>query len=172
MERQKALTVFPPKYAIKEVLPMLRKVAILALVCVAGLSPGCARRVSAEDLAGGGADVGISVTLKSGETLRGRLVSLSDDRMVVDAVYVDGGDVSITGSGDNVSVLVAGVPVQGELISSSRDGGERTAVVRRVIDPADVADATFHKSSSDASLGPTLSLIVGPAVGALLALLI
>jgi len=151
---------------------LFRKMPVLALVCLACLASGCAKRVDATDLAGGGADVGVTVTLKSGESLRGRLMALDGEEMTVEASYVLGGDASVSGAGEARRVEIGGSAVPGRLVSVRTVDESRVATVERGIDIGSVARATFHRSAGDASLGPVLSLIVGPAVGALLALAI
>ncbi len=150
---------------------MLRRLVIL-LAAVAVLATGCARRVPVEELDAAGARVGATVVMKDGQALRCRVLSLSRQRMVVDAYYTIGGETDLRGVGGDQYVYVGGERVDGDVMSVERSDGERTAVVRRSLSPSDVDAVTFHRSGSEASLGPVLSALVGPLVGALLALLI
>lgn len=142
----------------------------MAVFVLAALASGCARRVSVADLEGGGAEVGAVVTLTSGETVRCRLLSLSGEEMLVEVYYPLRGNVELRGSGPYRTVAMDGEPVRGELTTVERDGTQRTARVRRTILLNEIANATFHRSGSEASLGPILSAVTGPVLGALLAL--
>jgi hypothetical protein len=145
--------------------------AVLAAACV--LLSGCARRVPVSELESAGAQVGVAVTLTGGDELECRLLSLSSDDMLVDVYYRIGGEVQLRGTGSGRRVVSKGEEVPGELAAVVQESpGRRTAIVRRTIDLDEVSRATFHRSGSEASLGPVLSLFVGPIVGALLALLI
>jgi hypothetical protein len=153
---------------------MIRRLVVsaLAVVAIATAGTGCARRVPGEDLDAEGARVGAIVVMKSGETLTCRLLSLTRDTAVVESYYPVGGDVDVRGTGEGSYLSVKGVRIEGEVVAVEREGIHRTAVVRRSLRLADVHTATFHRSGSEASLGPILSALVGPIVGALLALLI
>ncbi len=147
--------------------------ALITVIMLLVLSlSGCARRVPVAELEDRGADVGAVVTLENGDTFRCRVLSLSRDELLVEIYYPIGGDVELRGSGADLRVVVGGERVLGEITSIERDGISRTALVRRTIPVDDVSHATFHRSGSEASLGPILSLFVGPVVGALLALAI
>ena len=151
---------------------MLRKLSLLALVGLLAAASGCARRTPVAELDAGGADIGVAVVLKSGEALRGRLLSMTEERMLLDARYPIRGEVRLAGAGERRRVESNGAVVPGDLVAIERDGTERTAVVRRAVEVTDVLSATFHRSGSEASLGPLLSTLVGPLVGALLGLAI
>lgn len=128
--------------------------------------------MAAEDLDTGGARIGAVIVLENGETLRCRLLSLSREEARVDVYYAVGGDIALRGAGETRSVLVRGEPVPGDVVAVEREGIDRTAVVRRSVAVADIKSATFHRSGSEASLGLILSTFVGPAIGAMLALII
>ncbi|MFH1502103.1 MAG: hypothetical protein ABIG03_03555 [Candidatus Eisenbacteria bacterium] len=141
-----------------------------AVVACALLLAGCARRVPVAELEARDASVGAVVRLTSGEALSCRLLSLSTDALEVEVYYPVGGDVELWGTGEDRRVVSGGEQVAGDLVSVERDGVSRTAVVRRMVAVSEVTTATFHRSGSEASLGPILSLLVGPVIGALLAL--
>ncbi len=151
---------------------MFRRTLILFMVALAALAAGCARRVPMGDLEAGGAQVGAVVVMGDGETFRCRVLSLSRETAIVEAYYVVGGDVALRGSGDERYIAVDGRRVPGEIVEIRLDEATRTVTLRRSLNVADIDTATFHRSGSEASLGPILSALVGPVVGALLALLI
>jgi hypothetical protein len=151
---------------------MVRRLLIVALALLAALTAGCAKRVAAEELDAGGARVGAVVALASGETVRCRVLSLSRDTALVEVYYTIGGRTELRGTGDARYISVDGERVPGELVAVERDGADRTALVQRSVRLSDIRSATFHRSGSEASLGPILSTLIGPVVGALLALLI
>jgi len=144
---------------------------VMLLVAAAGLS-GCARRVPVAELARRGAEVGVRAELRSGERIEGRLASLSDETLVVDVVYRPGPDVEIVGSTDRLSVVSAGETVAGEIVSVEGRGRDRRVTLRRTIEAAQVARATFHRSAREATLAPVVSVLAGPLIGAALALLL
>ncbi len=147
---------------------------VTACVFVAGalISCGCTKRVPVAQLGDEGADVGVAVTLTDGAEIKGRLLSLTEREMVVEIDYVVGGTIELRGSGERRRLLDHGAPVAGEVIAVERDAGGRVARVERVVPLDEVAKATFHRSRSEVSTGAILSLFVGPAIGAVLALAI
>lgn len=151
--------------------PIVLLALLVFLVFLAVATSGCARRAPIATLGDRG-DVGVVLDLASGETLRGRLLSIDGGEMTLEVHYAVRGDVRLTGSGDRRRLEDGGAPVPGELVSVERDGSERIATVCRTIDVGEIDRATFHRDAGEASLGPVLSSVVGPAVGALLALAI
>jgi hypothetical protein len=149
------------------------RVALLTIAAAAILTTGCARRVPVAALEDGGAHVGVVVVLASGESINARLLSFSPEGMELETYHPIGGAVTLQGTGSDARLERRGKRIPGELVSVERgDGNSRTAIVRRTVPLDDVSSATFHRSGSEASLGPVLSLFIGPVVGALLALAI
>jgi hypothetical protein len=149
--------------------------APVILACAAAavlLATGCARHTQLSELSSGGADVGVAVTTRGGEELRGELESITAREVVVVVHYVHGGGVEIEGFGDDLRVIVDGERVPGEVIDVERLDGARVARVRRVLPAQEIDSATFHRSEQESSLAAILSLLLGPSVGALLALAI
>ena len=151
----------------------ISRASMLAVAVVALLTAGCARRVPVADLGDAGAHVGVVVVLESGESFSARLLSLSPDGMELETYHPIGGAVTLQGAGSDLRVERRGRQMPGELVSLERgEGGGRTAIVRRTVSLDDVSSVTFHRSGSEVSLGPVLSLFIGPLVGVLLALAI
>jgi hypothetical protein len=146
--------------------PIALAVAVASLL----LACGCARQVPLDDLAAGGGDVGVFVRTAEGEDIRGQLVSLTGREMVVVARHAEGGVVAIQGFGDDRRVVVDGVRIDGEVVGVDRVEGVRVARVRRTLRITEIERATFHRSGGEASLAAILSLVLGPSVGGLLAL--
>jgi hypothetical protein len=147
------------------------------VLCVSALllclvSWGCARRVPAADLGAAGAEVGIRATMKSGETVAGRLLSMTGDLLVVEAIYEEAGGAEVVGRGSAARVVVDGGPVAGAVLGVEGARGARVARVERKLPVADVRSATFHRSGREASLGPLVGLMLGPLLGSLLGLLL
>lgn len=145
--------------------------ALAAVVIAALLLTGCARRVPAGDLASAGADVGVRLRLRPEREIEGRLVSLTKDTIVLDVEYAESEGVELAGAGERLRVIARGEPVDGEILSVEGRGSGRRATVRMSFPTGDVAEATFHRSSREATLGPVVSALLGPLVGASLALL-
>ncbi len=150
---------------------MNRKQTVFA--CALGavlLASGCAQQVPLDDLSAGPAYVGVVVTMVDGEELRGELLSVTEREMVVIARYAESHGVEIEALGDDRRVVVNGTRVAGEVVGVDLLDGARVARVRRAIRVQDIDRATFHRSAQEASLAATLSLLLGPSVGGLLAL--
>ncbi|MBD3368441.1 MAG: hypothetical protein GF405_09775 [Candidatus Eisenbacteria bacterium] len=145
---------------------------VLLLVALLLLA-GCARRTPAARLAEEGGEVEVRLIMSDGETLNGRVVSLTRIDLVVDAVYTEGGGVSIDGMPDDRRVVVDGAEVEGRLLDVSRTSeGRVQATVRRTLPLHSIAEADFARSRRDVTLGTLISQIAGPAVGLLLGLLV
>ena len=147
---------------------------LVVCACAVGaalLASGCARDVPIAELSGSGAVVGVVVTTVDGEEVRGTLESITPRGMVVVADYVEGGGVEIVGAGQSISVLVEGTPVPGEVVGVERPEVARVARVRRSFAAGAIEEATFYRSAGEASLATILSLVVGPSVGGLLAVI-
>jgi hypothetical protein len=142
--------------------------AVLCLVAVSALG-GCARHVPVADLADEGARVGVMVTFRDGRTVPGRLLSLEDGRLDAELRYTLAGGVELRGAGEELTLVVDGQDVAAEIVSVEREGGSRIAVARQVVDLSLVSRVTFHRNATESSLGPILSVIVGPIIGAALA---
>jgi hypothetical protein len=149
-----------------------KPVVVAWAVGAALLAGGCSRQVPLSQISAQGTDVGVIVTTVDGEELRGRLLSLTEREMVIVAHYVEGGVVEIKGYGDARRVVVDGARVAGDVVGVDRLDGARVARVRRVLGTRDVDRATFHRSGREVSLATTLSLILGPVVGASLGLIL
>jgi hypothetical protein len=150
----------------------LRAILLGAAVAAVLAATGCARQVPLAGLSAAGADVGVILRTAGGEEIRGRLLSLTEREMVVDALYPEGDGVEIKGVGDNRRVAVDGQRVPGDFVGVERVDGVRVARVRRTLGVGEVERATFHRSKREVSLGTILSLLLGPGVGGLLALAI
>ncbi|MBD3347811.1 MAG: hypothetical protein GF400_01290 [Candidatus Eisenbacteria bacterium] len=151
---------------------MIHRAPLLLLVVLAVCCAGCARSVPMAALDAGGADVGVAVRLRSGEVLRGRLISLTDDELLLDTHHRLGVDVRLEGSAEARRVEVRGEAVPGDFVGVESGDTGRIAVVRRALDADEVARASFYRPAGEASLGPILSTFIGPGIGLLLALAI
>jgi hypothetical protein len=151
---------------------MARRSFLMMLAAAACLASGCATRVAGEDIDAEGARVGAVIVLDGGETLRCRVLSLTPSEAVVDVYYIVGRGTELRGAGDERAVFVDGERVPGEFVAVEMDGVDRTALVRRTVALDAVATATFHRSGSEASLGPVLSALLGPIVGLIIGLLV
>lgn len=143
-----------------------------ALVVLALSLAGCARYVESSELDASGADVGVVVTLETGETAVGRLLSLEGDEVRVELTYRLGGGTDLRGLGDRRRVVVDGKDVPGEITAVGRDGATTVVSLRRSLRLQEIDEMTFHRSGREASLGPVVAAVLGPLIGALLALAI
>lgn len=144
----------------------------LPLAVLALFLGGCARRVPVSELDARGADVGVRLVLESGGRVDGRLASLTPEAVVVDALYSEGAGVVFESTGERLRVIADGARVDGEVLSVEGRRPRRVATLRLTFAVADVREATFHQSAREARLGPIVSLLLGPLVGASLALLL
>ena len=140
------------------------------LACL--LAGGCARHAPLEDMAAGGADVGVRATTFAGEELTGRLVSLTEETLVVEVAYEIVGDVKLAGVGEFRRVVVDGEEVPGTIADVERSGERKTALVVRTFPLNEVSRITFHESQGESSLATVVSHLLGPIIGIVLAALI
>lgn len=152
---------------------MIRKTAVVAALAALLLcAPGCSKRVPLSSLAEGGAEVGAKLRTSSGERMEGLLVSMTDSAVRLEVEYAVRGDVSIRGTGERRIVYSGDDPIPGELLRVERRDGLSYATVDRTVALEDVVSMTFHRSRSEASLSPILSAVLGPLVGASVALIL
>jgi hypothetical protein len=142
--------------------------SFVILLCAAG----CARHVPSSELDALGADVGVTIRLKDGHNVRGRLLSLDGDQVHTELIYRLGVETELRGLGDRRRVVVGGDDVPGEIVGVEREGITTLVRVRRYIRLEEIDEMTFHRSGREASLGPVVSAVLGPIIGALLALTI
>ncbi len=146
--------------------------ALAALACACLVACGCARHVPLAELGPSGAVVWVRLTTSDGERITGRVVSLDAGSMVVAVRHELGGDVLVR-ERDGVSALYSGAErVPGEFAGVESEEQRRMAVVHRTFPAVDVATATFHESSGERSLASIISLLLGPAVGGALGLVL
>jgi hypothetical protein len=127
--------------------------------------------VPLSDLGESGAAVWVRVTTADDEKVVGELMSLDAGSMVVAVRYALGGDVRVRERGDR-AVFDGAERLPGEFVRVERDEGRSSAVVHRTFRAVDIATATFHESSGERSLASIVSLLLGPAVGGALGLLL
>lgn len=144
----------------------------LALCVLAALLPGCARRVPLTELGGSRAEVWARVTTVDGEEFTGRLFSLDASALVLEFEYDVTGEFRLSERGGTESLYDGTEKVHGELAGVETRDGVRVAVMRRRFSVRDLESATFHASRGERSLASILSLLVGPAVGGALGLLL
>lgn len=153
--------------------PVKRTLSRLALPVVAALLlPGCARYVESSELDSAGSSIGVILTLEDGETARGRVLSLDGDEITIEFKYRLGGGTDLRGLGDRRRVVVNGRDVPGEITAVDREGATTVVYLERRLRFRDIEEMTFHRSGREASLGPVVSAMLGPMIGALLALAI
>lgn len=146
--------------------------ALLVLVCVGIVSCGCARHVSLAELGSSGAVVWVRLTTSDDERVTGQVVSLDAGSMVVAARYELGGDIRVR-ERDGDSALYSGTErVPGQFVGVESEEQRRVAIVHRTFPAIDIATATFHESRGERSLAFIISLLLGPAVGGALGLVL
>ena len=143
-----------------------------ALACLAGVLClfGCARYVPAAELDASGAEVGVVVRFSGGAAVSGQLLALDGDKARVELIYVLGGETDLRGTGDRRRLIVDGGDVPGEVVAVEREGIRTVVRLHRSVRLDEMEEMTFHRSGREASLGPLVSAVLGPAIGALLAL--
>jgi hypothetical protein len=147
--------------------------AVIFLLAGLGVATGCATRIPISETGASGHRVGVRVSTVSGEELAGSLVSLTDSEIVVDLEYREGARIEFEGAGADKEVRVDGRAVGGTIVKIERAGGVTVASVRRVVPVAELERVTFHRDGSRVRMGTILGgVLLGPAIGVLLALLI
>ena len=132
---------------------------------------GCARRVPLSELGGSGASIWTRIVIEDGEELTGRLVSLDASGIVLELIYPIEGEVRLSTRLGETELFSGTQKVEGELVEVTEGDDGRDAVVRRRIRTSRVASATFHESSGEQSLRAIVSMLLGPTVGGLAAVI-
>jgi hypothetical protein len=116
--------------------------------------------------------VWVRLTTSDDERVTGQVVSLDAGSMVVAARYELGGDIRVR-ERDGDSALYSGTErVPGQFVGVESEEQRRVAIVHRTFPAIDIATATFHESRGERSLAFIISLLLGPAVGGALGLVL
>jgi len=149
-----------------------RTAVLLALVCACAVVCGCARHVSLAELGPSGAVVWVRMMTSDNEQVIGQVVSLDADSMVVAVRHELGGDVLVRDRGGESALYSGTERVPGRLIGVESGDQGSAAVVHRTFRAGDIATATFHESKGERSLAFIVSLLLGPAAGGALGLIL
>jgi hypothetical protein len=146
--------------------------ALLVIVCAGLVTCGCGRNVSLAELGSSGAVVWVRLTTSDDERIVGEVVSLDAGSMVVAVRHELRGDVRVR-EREGESALYSGTErVPGRFVGVDNGEQGRAAIVHRTFRAADIATATFHESGRERSLASIVSLLLGPAIGGALGLIL